>query len=343
MSHMPQPPADSATQNARALIAPTKPLPPPNWQNDEIKKLSQQPVRWHWHGFVAADAVTLLTAPSKEGKSTLLALLLDRLREGGTLLGRPVRRGKTLVCSEDNQLLWGLRQQRLDFGSQVEFCTPECGVPSRGRWGRYIEHLIEVVAENCFDLVVVDPIVRFIPGVAGHSACLAKALDDLRLVANNYTGILLMHHPPRHRVRPGQMIHDSFLAAYADILIDMRKPPGDPFTRRRRFLSTGRYPDTPPRVLAELKAEGTDYVLLADEAPEQADDAAAAMETLCGVLREHPEPLTRDEILAHWPAAVAAPTANTLWRWLNRGVEMGVLARSGAGSKKEAFRYGVRL
>jgi hypothetical protein len=38
---------------------------------------------------------------------------------------------------------------------------------------------------------------------------------------------------------------------------------------------------------------------------------------------------------------VAAPTANTLWRWLNRGMEMGLLVRSGAGSKKEAFRYGV--
>jgi hypothetical protein len=256
------------------------------------------------------------------------------------LLGRPVRRGKALVCSEDNRLLWALRQQRLDFGSQVEFCTPESGVPSRGRWSRYINHLLEVVEDDCFDLVVVDPIVRFIPGVADHARCLAKALDDLRLVANDYTGIMLMHHPPRHRVRPGQMVHDSFLAAYADILIDMRKPPGDPFTRRRRFLSTGRYPDTPPRVLAELNADGADYLLLADDQPEQPEDAAA-LETLCAVLREHPAPLTRDEILAHWAAAAPAPTANTLWRWLNRGVEMGLVVRSGAGSKKEAFRYGI--
>jgi hypothetical protein len=303
--------------------------------NAEVRRQTERPVPWLWRGFIAADAVTMLTAPCKEGKSTLLGLLLDRLREGGMLLGEPVARGRTLVCSEDNELLWALRQRRLDFGPDVEFCQSELGVPSRGRWGRFIEHLLRVVNDSGFELLVIDPIVRFIPGIADHAGCLAKALDDLRLVANPYTGILLMHHPPRHRVRPGQLVHDTFLAAYADILIDMRKPPGNPFTRRRNFLCTGRYPDTPPSVLAELNAEGTDYVVLADGQPEESAD----LNTVCGVLRESPSPLTRDEILALWPADQPSPTPHTLWRWLNRGVEMGVLARIGAGNKKEPFRY----
>gem|GEM_PF-2591094 len=167
---------------------------------------------------------------------------------------------------------------------------------------------------------------------------MTRALDDLRLVADDYTGILLMHHPARNRVRAGQMVHDRVLAAYADILIDMRKPPGDPCTRRRRFLGTGRYPDTPQRLLAEMNADGTDDLLRADDQPED----SAVLDTLCAVLRESPTPPTRDEILARWPGgAAAAPTAHTLWRWLSRGVEMGLLVRSGAGKKKEPFRYAL--
>ncbi len=312
-----------------------------NRSNAELKQHTRPTVRWLWRGFIAADAVTMLTAPCKEGKSTLLALLLDRMRKGGLLLGQPVAAGKALVCSEDNDLLWALRQQRLDFGPEAQFCQPESGVPSRGRWGRFVDHVIGLVESECFDLVVIDPIVRFIPGVVGHAGCLAKALDDLRLAANDYTGILLMHHPPRRRVRPGQLVHDTFLAAYADILIDMRKPPGDPFTRRRRFQSTGRYPDIPQCIVAELNADGTDYVLLADDDQAEGADEAAVLDKVLALLREKPTPLTRDEILAAWPAASPPPTAHTLWRWLNRGVERGLLIRSGAGTKKEAFRYGV--
>jgi AAA domain-containing protein len=306
-----------------------------SWSNSDIQKRSERPVPWIWQGLVAADAVTLLTAPSKEGKSTLLSLLLDRRREGGMLLGQPVRPGRTVVCSEDNKLLWALRQRRLDFGANLEYWQPMGGVPTPRRWGRYIDYLVRTCDEGPIDLLVVDPLVRFVPGIEGHAACLAKVLDDLRLVAEEDRGILLMHHPQRHRPRAGDMVHDRVLAAYADILIDMRKVGGDPFTRRRRFLCTGRYPETPQRLLAELNAEGTDYQMLDDDAPEE----ASALEALCAVMRESPTPLTREEILGRWPAADAAPTAHTLWRWLNRGIQAGLLVRSGAGSKVEPFRY----
>src|SRR5438270_11770891 len=83
-----------------------------------------EPVRWVWDGFIAEDAVTLLSAPEKTGKTTLLSLLLDRRREGGQLLGRRVRPGRTLLCSEENSDLWNLRQPPLAFGTQVEFHRP---------------------------------------------------------------------------------------------------------------------------------------------------------------------------------------------------------------------------
>jgi AAA domain len=93
-------------------------------------------VPWIWEGVVAAGAVTLLSAPEKVGKTTLLSLLLDRRRAGGELLGRAVHPGKTVLCSEENDALWALRQPPLDFGPDLLFHSPVGDRPSRGRWIR---------------------------------------------------------------------------------------------------------------------------------------------------------------------------------------------------------------
>jgi hypothetical protein len=62
----------------------------------------KQPIPWIWDGLVAEDAITLLSAPEKTGKTTLLSLLLDRRRQGGQVLGRKVRLGRTILCSEES-------------------------------------------------------------------------------------------------------------------------------------------------------------------------------------------------------------------------------------------------
>ena len=38
---------------------------------------------WIWEGLLMEEGITLLTAPEKTGKTTLLSLLLDRRRDGG--------------------------------------------------------------------------------------------------------------------------------------------------------------------------------------------------------------------------------------------------------------------
>ncbi len=81
-------------------------------------------IPWIWEGVVAEGAVTLLSAPEKVGKTTLLSLLLDRRRAGGELLGRTVYPGKTVLCSEENDTLWALRQPPLDFGPDLLFHSP---------------------------------------------------------------------------------------------------------------------------------------------------------------------------------------------------------------------------
>src|SRR6266702_4108554 len=115
--------------------------------NDRVQT-DRQPIPWIWDGLVAEDAITLLSAPEKTGKTTLLSLLLDRRRQGGELLGRTVLPGRTILCSEENYRLWELRQPPLDFGSQLEFHSPPCLDPTPRRWRRFIDHLLELGVEN---------------------------------------------------------------------------------------------------------------------------------------------------------------------------------------------------
>ncbi len=57
------------------------------------------------------------------------------------------------------------------------------------------------------------------------------------------------------------------------------------------------------------------------------------------VFEEGSQKLTREDILAEWPADHAKPNAVTLWRWLSRGVELGQIACEGAGHRTEPLRY----
>src|SRR5712691_11735476 len=73
-----------------------------SYGNDWVQRLKGEPIPWIWDGLVAYEAITLLAAPEKTGKTTLLSLLLDRRRSGGQLLGRTVLPGRTILCSEEN-------------------------------------------------------------------------------------------------------------------------------------------------------------------------------------------------------------------------------------------------
>jgi len=155
-------------------------------------KTQKQPIPWIWDGLVAEQAITLLSAPEKTGKSTLLSLLLDRRRQGGQLLGKPVRPGRTILCSEENKTLWALRQPPLDFGPQLEYHRPLGGNPSPGRWRRFIDHLLEL-PEDSFDLLVIDTVMPFLPAAQNNPSALRKALHELRVVADLPAGVLLLH------------------------------------------------------------------------------------------------------------------------------------------------------
>ncbi len=149
--------------------------------------------------------------------------------------------------------------------------------------------------------------------------------------------ILLLHHPRKGQPQPGQASrgHGSLLG-HVDIAIEMRQAGADPDSRARRFFALSRHAQTPRHFLFERTVDALDYVRLPD-APD--DDFQEHWDVLRMVLEDATRKLTRQQILDDWPPDYAKPAGATLWRWLNRAVEMHLIASDGSGHKNQAFRY----
>jgi hypothetical protein len=300
------------------------------------------PTRWLWHGLLAPGKLTLLTSLWKSGKTTLLAHLLAHRREGRPFLGLEVARGSTLIVSEEPVDLWPGRCRQHHLGPEVGVLTrPFTGQPTLEDYQQLNAKLIGLKAERGLDLVVIDSLAYFLSASnENNAASMAGGLAPFLALAEAGLAVWLLHHPAKGEPPLGQAARGSgALLATVDIFLEMRHPGGNPFTRRRKLSAWSRYGETPRQILIELSPDGLSYERLADTS----DDFHANWDTVVQVLGACGAPLTRQAIRAAWPPGETRPHDATLWRWLDRGVELGLAARTGAGRRYDPFRYSLAL
>jgi hypothetical protein len=298
-------------------------------------------LRWLWQGYLAAGNVTLLTSQWKSGKTTLLAVLLSRLAQGGKLAGLSVQPGKAVVISEESPLLWQERHRKLHFGPHVTWlCRPFAGRPDPEQWAGLVEGLVQLHATEGLDLVVIDPLAHFFPGRSENVAdSLLATLLTLQRLTRLGMSVWILHHPKKGEVRAGQAARGSgVLGAYVDILLEMRwyGQPSDP-DRRRVIEAWSRHDATPRRLVIELTPDGTDYLSHGDL---REDDVSQNLSILREILGMEGEPLTRRQIREFWPAD-HKPDEATLWRWLEQLMAEGCVLREGGGKRGDPFRFGL--
>lgn len=195
--------------------------------------------QWLWHGLVAAGKVTLFTSLWKSGKTTLVAHLLARRRAGGEFLGQAVAPGGSLVVSEEPRDLWPERRHRLGLGSELGVLTrPFAGRPTLADFRQLHDQIIELRQQRPLDLVVFDSLAMFLPGRTENDAgVMVGALAPFLALADAGLAVWLLHHPAKGEPALGQAARGSgALMASADVILEMRHPGGDPFTRRRKLF-----------------------------------------------------------------------------------------------------------
>ncbi len=295
---------------------------------------------WIWHGYLAPGKTTLLTSLWKSGKTTLVALLLAQRRQGGTLAGRTVAPGVTAVISEEGRDLWEERCHRLGVGDRTAFfCQPFDGLPTPEDWRPLLDRLLQMRDEHGLDLVVIDTVATLMPWRDENNALLVRAaLEPLLELTRAGIALWLLHHPRKAEAQPGMAARGSgALPAFADVVLEMRHPGGDPGTRRRRLYGFSRFQATPRILLMEMNDAGTDYLVL-DCA---ADEFSERWQKLHSVLSNADEPLTRQQILAIWPDDETPPSDSALYRWLTKAVELGLVDHVGTGNRYDPHRYAL--
>lgn len=118
------------------------------------------------------------------------------------------------------------------------------------------------------------------------------------------------------------------LMGFADQLVALKRPEGDPDSTQRILKCIGRLGE-PLEQTIELR--GSEYVTLGTKLDIERAGRRAALQA---ILPPEPPGLTVEEIMARWPAGEKAPAERTLRRfmadWLNK---------DGAGTKDDPVRY----
>src|SRR5262249_13329287 len=134
----------------------------------------------------------------KSGKSTLSWMLLARRHAGGTLAGRALQPGATVVICEENEEYWRQRRAQLDFGDDVAFfCQPfEGRRPKFDEWHDFIYSIAYLHDDRGVDLVILDPLAKLLPrGCENNADYMVDALLSLDPLQMRGMAILLLHHP----------------------------------------------------------------------------------------------------------------------------------------------------
>lgn len=313
---------------------------PPVRSLAELRTACSPELAWVWEGYLAAGDVTLFTSQWKSGKTTLLSVLLAKLESGGELAGRRVAPGRAVVVSEESPGQWLRRADKLGLGSDIGFvCRPFLGKPTRDQWLALIEQL----ACHCASpgtLAVIDPLASFLPGEENHAGQVLHNLAALRRLTEQGAAVLLLHHPRKRDALAEEAGRGSgALHGRVDILLRMsRTARYDPADRRRRLRAESRHEQTPLVRVIELNEAGTDYRVVEDVLPEDAE-MDLGWEEVRALLEEAPHKLTRPQILMRWPEDGTAPSEQTLWRCMSRAVERGLLCRDGVGHRNDPHYY----
>ncbi|MBI3410100.1 MAG: AAA family ATPase [Planctomycetes bacterium] len=300
---------------------------------------------WLWHGLLAPGKLTLFTSLWKSGKTTLLAHLLAQRRpqlgdSGGEFLNLAVKPGVSLIVSEEPSDLWPMRRRRHQLGEEVGVLTrPFQGRPTLAQFEQLNAQILAAKKERGLDLVVFDSLTVFLPTNNENCAdVVVGAMTPFLALAEAGLAVLLPHHPSKGEPALGQAARGSgVLQASVDIILEMRHPGGNPFTRRRKLSAWSRYEETPRQMLIERSEDGNSYKRLAD----LGDDFQDHWETVRIILKEAGAPMTQSEIHSAWLQGFVRPHIGTLSRWLGRAAELGLVFRMGNGTKSEPYRYAL--
>jgi hypothetical protein len=311
-----------------------KPIPAPELSG------SQAAVPWIWEKVLAHGHITLFTALWKSGKTQMLSCLLPCLgRDIGKFCGLDTYQTRVLLCSEEPESIWASRRDALGIQGHAELMIrPFNAKPTPEEWTQFVGYIAGLVHDENFGLVIFDPLSGLWPvSNENDSAEVQAALMPLRKITEAGAGLCLVHHPRKSDGQEGTSARGSgALAAFADILIELRRFTPDSMEDRRRVLRGYARVETIGEMVVELDASGGSYLVHGSK--KEAAQKETAEEIQDAMPTDESAAMTIDEIIQNWPGE-DAPAKKTLKNALPKGVNKGLWNRKGDGTRKSPYRY----
>ena len=217
---------------------------------------------WVWRGYLAPGALTLLSAPPKRGKSTLMAGLVGALSGGATsFLGRAVTGGPVLWVSEESAK--SLRPKLAGRRRHGLWVVDRRAAFPRRPWRDFAAGLAEEARQVGAVLVVIDTFPFWAglgPDEENSAGATQAALEPLLELGAGGPSVLMSHHDRKGGGEDGEAVRGSTaLAATVDCLIDMpRRPAAESPSSKRTLLAVSRWGDeTPAALVFDRRADGT--------------------------------------------------------------------------------------
>lgn len=315
--------ANGHTEPSDPAAAPESWVPVPA---GELVHSEEPDVPWLWGSVLARGHLTLLSGHPKVGKSTLVALLLERMAHGGTLAGQPVEAGKALVVSEESRALWAKRAREYQLDHVDVLCRPFVGRATESDWFRFCQHVAALVRERGYAVVVFDTLAALWPCADENDASAAlRALTPLLAIAEAGAAVMCVHHLRKSDGAEGTATRgSSAIVGFFDFIAELRRFEGE-HDQRRRLSVLSRY-------------DALDVVI--DRDGDSLGDPAtvakrAVEEGVLAVLAEAGDTgMTTGEVAE----AVGLPHA-TLTRVLRRLADAGQVGCFGRGTRGNPFRW----
>ncbi len=295
---------------------------------------------WLWHGYIGRGNLTMLTSLWKNGKTTLITGLLQRMEADGDFLGRPCGAARPLIVSEESAQTWARRLELLPIGPHVQLMAqPFLRRPSVAEWERLVDYAGDRHAAGQLDFFIVDSLRTFLPGASESDAgTVLSFLQPLQRLAVAGVAVLVIHHPRKERSEEGSCARGTgAMLGFVDVILELHRF-GSMATdeNRRKLIGLSRFVDTPTRLNYAWDKSTGKFTVVNDPETDRFRDNWDKVKT---ILQKRKTAATHLELLADWPGSIPAPAASVLYQWLNRAYDQKLVRRCGEGRRKDPYRY----
>jgi len=297
---------------------------------------TSNPTEWIVPGIVAAGTTSLLFGKVKQaGKTTFALEAAAAITSGRSFLGIPTRQTDVVYLSEQGPGSFREAIQRAGLQASdslhIVFSHRVHHLP----WPLIVEKSIRHCKQHDARLLVVDTISQF-SGIEGddenNAGAAMAAMKPLSLAAaDGGIGILILAHERKSGGELGDSGRgSSAFAGAADHLLSLRRPDGNTRPTLRTLRGLGRTDGLVDRLTVELTSDGYKSHGSVTE--------VALVEAGAAILANLPRTASDALPLARIVGTIGL-SRTTAQRALDALMSTGTVARLGAGTKNDGFRF----